>query len=360
MPVFSLLAHPAAYIPCSTENMLEDAEYREYWLHHFEHHFDTIVKLAVEQYGESARERALACKRDLVATLHRLRENPHLLGRLDLLLLDMLRQEQLIAHGIPDPFEKTKARENDAMLAVYPRIVAELDGHSDPREALQLAVEGVFAGNIFDLGAGATTKLFANESPDFLKVRDDVGKKRPWLIDHFDAFAGRLLRPVPDNAPPYQQALFFCDNAGSDFVLGVVPFCRWLAQRRTRVVIAANRLPALNDMTVAEVRALLPRLQAIDPVLDRLVQHGIITAIDSGGIAPLIDLREISAEVNAAAARTDLVILEGMGRACESNLEAAFTVDSLKLAMIKEEIVARRHGGKVFDSLCRFDSASAV
>ncbi|HVX83535.1 MAG TPA: ARMT1-like domain-containing protein [Phycisphaerae bacterium] len=360
MPVFSLLAHPSAYIPCSTENMLEDAEYREYWLRHFETHFDTIVKLAIEQYGEPARERALACKRDLVATLHRLRGNPRLMGRLDLLLLDMLRQEQLIAHGIPDPFEKTKARENDAMLALYPRIVGELDAHADLREALQLAVEGVFAGNIFDLGAGATTRLFASESPDFLKVRDDVGKKRPWLIDHFDALAERLLRAAPNHAPPYKQALFFCDNAGSDFVLGVMPFCRWLAQRGTRVVIAANRLPALNDMTVAEVRALIPRLQAIDPVLDRLVQHGIITAIDSGGIAPLIDLREVSADVNAAAPRTDLVILEGMGRACESNLEAAFTVDSLKLAMIKEEIVARRHGGKVFDSLCRFDPATPI
>jgi hypothetical protein len=46
-----------------------------------------------------------------------------------------------------------------------------------------------------------------------------------------------------------------------------------------------------------------------------------------------------------------------MGRACESNFEALFTVDAIKLAMIKEEIVARRHGGKVFDSMCRFDPA---
>jgi type II pantothenate kinase len=263
-----------------------------------------------------------------------------------------MRQDLLIAHNIPDPFEKTKARENDTMLALYPKVVAELDGHASPEEALLLATEGVFAGNIFDLGAGATTKLFANESPDFLKVREDVGNKRPWLVDHFDAMAHRLL-----SRPP-QQAMFFCDNAGSDFLLGVLPFCRFLATRGTRVLLAANRLPALNDMTVAEVNALLPRVQAIDPVMNELVNSGKIAAIDSGGTAPLIDLREVSDDVNRHAKNTDLVILEGMGRACESNFEAPFTTDAIKLAMIKEEIVAHRHGGKLFDSLCRFDKAS--
>ena len=358
MPVFSLLADPARYIPCSTENMLQDREYREYWLRHFASHFDSIVKLAEENYGPPAREKALACKADLLQTLDDLRQNPAKLGRLDLLVLDMLRQDKLIAHGIPDPFEKTKARENDAMLPLYPRVAGELDAHASERDALLLATEGVFAGNIFDLGAGATTRLFANSSPDFLKVRSDVGGKRPWLVDHFDAMAARILRGPRGDGVPHRQAMFFCDNAGSDFLLGVLPFCRLLAKRGTRVLLAANRLPALNDMTVAEMQALLPRAQALDPLLDELVQQDRIAAIDSGGIAPLIDLRQVSDDVNAQAPQTDLVILEGMGRACESNFEALFTVDALKLAMIKEEIVAQRHGGKVFDSLCRFDPAA--
>jgi len=151
--------------------------------------------------------------------------------------------------------------------------------------------------------------------------------------------------------------LFFCDNAGSDFVLGVMPFCRLMAKRGTRVVIAANRLPALNDMTVSEVKAWLPRLCAVDPVLDSLVKSGRIVAIDSGGTAPLIDLRLVSSEVNDFARETDLVVLEGMGRGLESNYEAMFKCDALKIAMIKEEIVAQRHGGKNFDTVCRFDAA---
>jgi type II pantothenate kinase len=358
MPVLNLLADPQGYVPCSTENMHVDHEYRSYWLRHFEHHFETVMKLAIENYGPGASDRAAACRRELVALLHAIAKDPRSVEPLDLLVLDQLRQDMLIKHGLPDPFEKTKARENDACLPLYPKVVAELDSHHDEREALLQAVEGVFAGNIFDLGAGATTKMFANESPDFFKVRDGLGGKRPWLVDHFDAFADRLLALGPKpGVPRHRQMLFFTDNAGSDFILGVLPFCRLLAKRGTRVAIAANRLPALNDMTVAETKALLPRIQAIDPVLDDLVKRGRLVAIDSGGTAPLIDLREVSEEANAFARESDLVVLEGMGRGVESNFEARFTVDALKLAMIKEEIVAQRHGGKNFDTVCRFDPA---
>jgi type II pantothenate kinase len=352
MPTFSLLADPAHYTPCSTENMLEDKEYREHWLTHFEVHFDVIVKLALEHYGESARPRIEACVQDQADTLHAIRKKPDLLGHLDLITLDLMRQDKLNKHGIPDPFESMKARENTAMLKLYPQIVAELDAHNDPHEALLLATEGIFAGNIYDLGAGATAKMFADKSPDFISIRDDLGGKRPWLVDHFDAMAERIL-----NGPPHKQCIFFTDNAGSDFVLGVLPFCRLLARRGTRVLIAANDQPALNDMTCNELVAFLPRAQALDPVLDQLVKQNKLAALNSGGTAPLIDLRTVSQAVNDAARETDLVILEGMGRALESNYEAKFKVDAIKLCMIKEEIIATRHGGKNFDTICRFDPA---
>jgi damage-control phosphatase, subfamily II, stand-alone protein len=122
------------------------------------------------------------------------------------------------------------------------------------------------------------------------------------------------------------------------------------------VLIAANRLPALNDITVTEIGVLLPRIQAVDPTLDALVGAGRLAAIDSGNTSPLIDLRAVSAEVNGHAPETDLIILEGMGRAVETNLEALFTCDSLKMAMIKDELVAERRGGKLFDTICKFDA----
>jgi uncharacterized protein with ATP-grasp and redox domains len=353
MPIFSLLADPDRYDPCSNGDMLIDHAYREHWAAHFERHFETVLKLALEVYGPSASERIDACRNDFVAFVRKARYEPQSFPLLDLLVFDVVRQEKLIAHGLPDPFEKAKARENEASLPLYPKVVSELDSHDDPREALLLATEGIFAGNIFDLGAGPTTKMFAENSPDFFAVRDGLDGKRPWLVDHFDAMAERLLA-VPKR---YHQAMFFCDNAGSDLILGVMPFCRLLAKSGVRVLIAANHLPALNDTTAKELAALLPRLEAIDPILHTLVRDERIRVIDSGGIAPLIDLRDVSAEVNHHAAETDLVILEGMGRALESNFDARFKVDAIKLAMIKDEAVAERHGGKNFDTVCRFDPA---
>ena len=110
-------------------------------------------------------------------------------------------------------------------------------------------------------------------------------------------------------------------------------------------------------MTIAETRELLPRIATLDPVLQQLLDSGRITAESSGGATPLIDLRCISQACNHQAADADLLIFEGMGRALESNFNAAFKVDTVKLCMIKEEIIAKRHNGKVFDVVLRYDPA---
>ena len=46
-------------------------------------------------------------------------------------------------------------------------------------------------------------------------------------------------------------------------------------------------------------------------------------------------LLQLSPECVAAAENVDLVVVEGMGRAIETNLYASFSCDSLKLAMVK-------------------------
>jgi type II pantothenate kinase len=67
---------------------------------------------------------------------------------------------------------------------------------------------------------------------------------------------------------------------------------------------------------------------------------------------------QVSPELAAEAAGADLVVLEGMGRGIETNLLAAFTVDSLKLGMIKHpEVAACIPGGRLYDCVCKFDRA---
>ena len=352
MPKFVLLADPNHYSPC-TQNMLVDLEFRDYWLDHFLSHFDLIAHLAIETYGEQARPAAAAAKQALADELRQFHDNPARLGELDLEVLGRIRQDILQAHNIPDPFKAMKDRENTVMLSVYPQVIGELDRHHRTDvEMLLLLIEGVFAGNIFDLGASATAGKFSRESPDFVKIRADLAHSRPWLVDDFAQFSSRLL-----HGPKYKKSLFFLDNAGSDAILGVLPLARWLANRGIQTCLLANEEPALNDLTYHELCDLLPRLAAVDAVLRDLLRAGMIVPASSGGRTPLIDLRHVSAGCNAVAAGADLLFLEGMGRGLESNFNAPFTVDTVKLCMIKELIIAQRHHGQVFDVVLRFDPA---
>ena len=359
MAVFSLLADPHSYRPC-IHDMLTDQGFRTHWMEHFRSHFDLILRLALEQYGPAAAGRVEACRRDWHEELDAIAQDLHRWGELNLLVFDVLRQQKLIAHGLPDPFEATKIRENTAMMQLYPGLIAELDAHAteSPRHQLLLLVEGIFAGNIFDMGTAATAQRYSTESPDFCAVRDALEGKRPWLVDHFDAFADRILAGAGSKeSSGYRKAVFFLDNAGSDCLLGVIPFVRWLARRGTSVILAANTMPALNDVTIAELRQLLKQVVAVDPVLADLLERQRIVPMDSGGVAPLIDLRHISDALNAASADADLMILEGMGRAVGSNFDAQFRVDSAKICMIKDPMIAERLGGKNFDTVLRFDRA---
>jgi type II pantothenate kinase len=233
------------------------------------------------------------------------------------------------------------------MLPLLPAVCRQIDALPEPAQQVRAIVEGVFAGNIFDMGAEATAKSFVNGSPDFFTTRDNL-TPRPWLLDDYDAFAAALLRE-----PRYRKAVFFIDNAGSDFLLGAIPLVRWLAQRGTRVVIAANERPTLNDMTIHDVNAWWPRVVAAEPSMATLP----IDRVSTGTGEPLIDLLGVSDELNDASEDADLVVIEGMGRGVESNLDAKFTCDATNLAMIKDTSVARRCGGRVFDVVCRFRAA---
>lgn len=54
----------------------------------------------------------------------------------------------------------------------------------------------------------------------------------------------------------------------------------------------------------------------------------------------------------------DLIILEGMGRAIHTNLYAKFTVDCVKLAVLKNEWLAQSLGTHQFAVICDFESAN--
>ena len=352
MTPFIKLTDPAHYVACRW-NLAADGAARGYWIEFFKKQMNTSVSLGIESAtarGESlasASARGDQFRAAFNARLQTFADHPNDFGRVTILTFDAWRDEFLRQAGFVDPFMDWKTRENAKMLPLLPKVCRQLDSLTG-RDQICAVIEGVFAGNIFDMGVEATAKAYQENGLDFFQVRSRLSP-RPWLIDDFDALSARLLRD------PHHKAVIFIDNAGSDFLLGVLCLARWLAKRGTHIVLAANEQPTLNDMSIHDVRTWWPRILDAEPSLASLP----ITFASTGTGEPLIDLSQVSDELNDASFDADLVVLEGMGRGVESNTDVDLTCDSLNIAMVKDAWIASQLGGKAFDLACRFRQNTA-
>ncbi|GIL75196.1 hypothetical protein Vretifemale_5042 [Volvox reticuliferus] len=96
---------------------------------------------------------------------------------------------------------------------------------------LELALRGVFAGNIFDLGAAASAELHAAGGGAFASTRAQL-LPRPWAVDNLDEVLA-VVRGT--RGARWRQAALFVDNAGPDVVLGMLPLARVLLKAGTKV-----------------------------------------------------------------------------------------------------------------------------
>lgn len=230
------------------------------------------------------------------------------------------REHCLAALGLPDIFCAVKAKENTAALQLLPALVQELDSMTDPHAMWTTALQGVFAGNLFDLGSATSSAMFASgqvrvsvcvplesslllllqrtacvvcvdhrlqlslflkrsvqstlfifsNAPKLCDITTSTQasfhatrqrlKPRPWVIDDLDAAVAALA----DAARYDRHIVMLVDNAGSDVVLGILPLARLLLASRPGcvVVLAANTLPSINDVTANELHQVLDRAAA--------------------------------------------------------------------------------------------------
>lgn len=138
---------------------------------------------------------------------------------------------------------------------------------------------------------------------------------------------------------PYKKAVVFVDNAGADVVLGILPLVREMLRKGVQVVLAANETPSINDITAEE----LSEVVAVcgDDVIAEAFDADMLKVMSSGNSMPVIDLQQLAYPLAVELADADLVVLEGMGRAIETNLHVRLTCDVLKLGMVKHPEVAQ-------------------
>ncbi|KAL4445797.1 hypothetical protein ABPG77_008996 [Micractinium sp. CCAP 211/92] len=279
---FPLLIDAVEYNP-STIDINNDAAEMAYWIGILQDQIPQVVEKAAASEGDTpeAQRRAAACGRALDLHLSRLRSKPGAYGQLGLADLFELREECLREFGFADVYRKDKERENSAALEVLPDLLTELDQMPAPQRLLAL-IQGVLAANIFDWGAKACVDLYQNAT--ILEMYREARTKlsqRPWRVDDFNAFSEVWLSKSEFNeegkadcqlmlckiVSPYQRVIMFVDNAGADVVLGMIPFARELLRMGAEVVLVANSLPAINDITVAELRSVVAKAAEACPII---------------------------------------------------------------------------------------------
>lgn len=330
------------YTPCDWDLLADDAG-RAFWLGLFSQQMRDMAGAGVAAgYPGSA---CAAADTAFQRTLDDLRADPRAAGdRLDILVLDRLRDGAFRDRGVDDPYRAIKAHENAAALRELPARLGVIDALPE-KARLEELVRGIFAGNLFDMGAKRVADRYASDDrPTFAGDLRSV-KPRPWGIDDLDE-AG------PDGV---RRAVLFVDNAGADVVLGMLPLARELTRRGAEVLIGANELPSLNDITAGELTGLM----ADDPAIGPLLASGAIRVMSTGSADPLIDLAALDSAFCAAAEGADLIVLEGMGRSIESNWTARFSCAAWRAAVLKNERVAARKGLRLFDGVFRVTAPGA-
>ncbi|XP_020593319.1 uncharacterized protein At2g17340-like isoform X2 [Phalaenopsis equestris] len=278
--------------------------------------------------------------------LEDLKKNPESHGGPpDGILLCRLREIVLRELGFRDIFKKVKDEENAKAISLFEGVVKLNDHIEDEGKRVENLVRGILAGNIFDLGSAQLAEVFARDGMSFLASCQNL-LSRPWVIDDLDTFKGKWLNKS------WKKAIIFVDNSGADIILGILPFARELLRRGTQVVLAANELPSINDVTYLELHNIISKDEK--GYLAGVDMSGLLVA-NSGNDLPVIDLTNVSPELAYLAADADLVLLEGMGRAIETNLYAQMKCDSVKVGMVKHPEVAQFLGGRLYDCVFKYN-----
>ncbi|CAH8601240.1 unnamed protein product [Dicrocoelium dendriticum] len=359
-----LLDSPTDYVP-DTWDLTQDSEARAYWLQ--------CLEDGVERQRLKAEESQLATMPDsterskqfaerYISYLHELGQNPSSSGVLNVRSLLSAQQHFLREFGFADPYCMQKKLENRSALLAFPARLQYLTGLSweDRQQALILAL---LAGNLFDWGASEMVKFFTEAPTDKFGIPcpDSTLSKlpsRPWLMDNYDEWI-EAIRP---GKRPYRCALIFCDNSGPDVILGVLPLALEFISAGTKVILAANSGPAINDVTLPELEILLRLIASYESSVAEALSSGQLLLAENGQFSPCLDLRLTASTLVQLIKReqVDLIIIEGMGRAVHTNLYARFRVDCLKAAVIKNAWLARRLGGDLYSVVFKFESASGI
>lgn len=243
---------------------LDDIASQAYWIDIMDVNLNHLVQIALNNGSKNSGTNNLAnlddrrFRIDKFANMYRhhlnlLKKEPKAYGVLTVRLLLNLREQCLHELGFMDVFQQVKESDNSAALLALPCLLNHVD-HVFENEGMEahvrVLINNMLAGNMLDWynllnkrGALGIQELFEIGKFNFSSALSKVGFNNKMNNSHdlINALASKRR---------YKEAIIFVDNSGSDFILGVLPFARFLVFLGTHVIFAANTFPSVNDITV--------------------------------------------------------------------------------------------------------------
>lgn len=354
LPVrFRLLQDVDSYCP-DTLDLSLDSEAKAYWFKCFNQLVNKFEQQAAKSQNTdpTAVGRAAQFRLYYLDQLEQLQQDDPSLTPKPLSIRDLLElnETSLRRFGFDDPWKEQKQFENEASIKKLGSRLEYIDQIADSRTKWTEIIKGVLAGNMFDWGAQAVAQILENDASFGLEEALNQIQKRPWLIDCLDQWLDRT------QGPPHQCATIFTDNSGVDIVLGILPLVRQLLIQKTQVLLCANTKPALNDITYDELQDLVKQCCAKCAIINEAYKQGRLKIFGNEQNGPCLDFRLLTADLCNEILQSDLLIIVGMARALHTNLNAKFTCETLKLAVVKNEWLAKRLGGETFSVICKYEN----
>ncbi|CAH0558240.1 unnamed protein product [Brassicogethes aeneus] len=346
------LRHPETYNP-DTVDLINNIKERKYWLSCLEQMVKKFVNKAEDLNPDNpkAKEQAEQSYQTFHKLIERLTLDPFVIKSLSVRTLLDFNEETLRSNNFKDAWYIQKEKESGVALLEFKDRISKIDSICDFNEKWLDLCKGVLAGNVFDWGAKAVSDILEHTNNFGFSQALETIQKRPWFKDDLDNWIVQLKKH------PYATAVIFVDNAGVDFILGILPLARELLKQKTKVILTANSLPALNDVTYHDLNMYCCRAAQYCPVLKRAIATAQLITVENGQAGPCLDLTTLSPDLCNLMLDADLVILEGMGRAVHTNLYAKFKIDCVKMAVLKNEWLAQSLGAQQFSIIFTYEPA---
>jgi uncharacterized protein with ATP-grasp and redox domains len=352
--VFSKLISPNDYLP-GLWDMVADIGARAYWLpalkKNSRHMLDSFIEKAspkMKPKCDDAHDQFCAFLDDFAKKLDP--DGPRTVNE-----LVHRRQEIFTACGIPDPYKDLKSADNARALEMLRECKETVPPDIPDSKRLRWIVSLVMAGNLLDMGSAEARRLHKEAKVTVLERTAEVAGKK-WFRDDLKDFEAKI-----EAGPQGNGVIVICiDNAGAEIVLGVTTFVKHLASKGYLPTIAANEVPALNDMTAAETLPLLDTIAETDYELKYLLNEGTLNVISSGSVTSGLNMLRVSPEFDKLAADAELLILFGQGRAVETNWSTQLSIPCARVATVKDPSVAGAVGCQVFDPLLTIERRKTI